>query len=69
VLLQLGKPAEAAAAFDRCLQRMPNRARSLMGSAKAYEAAGDKVTASERTSTLMAFWKGKPISSVSPELR
>ena len=27
VLLQAGKAAEAAAAFDACLLRMPNRAR------------------------------------------
>ena len=40
VLLQAGKPADAAAAFDASLLRMPNRARSLMGAARAYAAAG-----------------------------
>ena len=35
VLLETGKAAEAAAAFDACLLRMPNRARSLMGAARA----------------------------------
>jgi hypothetical protein len=60
VLLQVGKPAEAAAAFDTSLLRMPNRARSLMGSARAHAAAGHRETAAERTSTLNLFWKGKP---------
>ncbi len=62
VLLQLGKPAEAAAAFDRCLARMPNRARSLYGSARAYAAAGQKDTAEERYRTLKSFWKGRAFS-------
>jgi hypothetical protein len=62
VLLQIGKPAEAAAAFDASLLRMPNRARSLMGSARAHAAAGNRQTAAERTAALTSFWKGKPIS-------
>lgn len=63
VLLQAGKPAEAAAAFDACLMRMPNRARSLMGSAKAHAAAGHADIAAARASTLNSFWKGKPFST------
>ena len=62
VLLQAGKPAEAAAAFDACLLRMPNRARSLMGAAKAHAAAGHADLAAERTATLTGFWKGTPFS-------
>ena len=42
VLLDNGKPADAAARFDACLLRMPNRARSLMGAARAHAAAGHK---------------------------
>jgi hypothetical protein len=60
VLLQTGKAAEAASAFDACLLRMPNRARSLMGAAKAHAAAGHREIAAERTATLNSFWKGKP---------
>jgi hypothetical protein len=59
VLLQLGRPAEAAAAFDTSLLRMPNRARSLMGSATAHAAAGNRERSAERAATLSSFWKGE----------
>jgi hypothetical protein len=62
VLLQLGRPAEAAAAFDATLLRMPNRARSLMGAARAHAAASHREVAAERAATLSSFWKGKPIA-------
>ena len=42
VLLQAGKPKEAADAFEASLLRMPNRARSLMGAVKAHAAAGQQ---------------------------
>ena len=61
-LLSLGRPAEAAAAFEACLLRMPNRARSLMGAATAHAAAGNAELAAERTATLNGFWKGTPFS-------
>jgi tetratricopeptide (TPR) repeat protein len=63
VLLQLGKPADAAVAFDASLLRMPNRARSLIGSARAHAAAGHREIAAERYSLLNSFWKGKPFSN------
>ena len=59
VLLRAGKAKEAAAAFDACLLRMPNRARSLMGAAQAHAAAGNATAAAARHWTLMRFWKGK----------
>jgi hypothetical protein len=59
VLLRAGRAKEAAAAFDKSLLRMPNRARALMGAAAAYAAAGDTTLAAERHKTLMSFWKGK----------
>jgi len=59
VLLRTGKPADAAAAFDASLLRMPNRARALMGAAQAYAAAGNTELASARYTALMGFWKGK----------
>jgi len=65
VLLQLGKPAEAAKAFDTSLLRMPNRARSLMGSARAHAAAGHREIAAERIAVLNSFWKGKPFTPTS----
>jgi hypothetical protein len=61
VLLQVGQAAEAATAFDACLLRMPNRARSLMGSSRAHAAAGQQQMAEARYRTLMSFWKGSAL--------
>jgi len=69
VLLQAGKPAEAAAAFEASLLRMPNRARSLMGAATAHAGAGRKDLAAERYATLNRFWKGKPVSNPTTDAR
>jgi tetratricopeptide (TPR) repeat protein len=69
VLLQVGQPADAAAAFDACLLRMPNRSRSLHGSAKAHAAAGHGDIAAERYATLSSFWKGKPLSPPPTDLQ
>ena len=69
VLMQAGKPADAAAAFDKCLLRMPNRARSLYGSAKAHAAAGHKDTAVERYQMLTSFWKGPRFVDPGTQLR
>ena len=69
VLLQAGKAKEAADAFDACLLLMPNRARSLMGAAKAYAAAGNKEKAAERFATLNSFWKGKPLVNPTTDAR
>jgi tetratricopeptide (TPR) repeat protein len=62
VLLEVGKPAEAAEAFDASLLRMPNRARSLMGAARAHAGAGNAALADARYKTLMSFWKGPSIA-------
>ncbi|MGH9382770.1 MAG: hypothetical protein ACRD2N_00535 [Vicinamibacterales bacterium] len=69
VLLEIGKPAEAATAFDQCLLRTPNRARSLIGSARAHAAAGHRSIAAERYTLLNSFWKGKPFGNPSTEMR
>jgi tetratricopeptide (TPR) repeat protein len=58
VLLETGNPGEAAKAFEACLLRMPNRAHSLLGSARAHAAAGDRATASERFRKLVEIWGG-----------
>jgi hypothetical protein len=63
VLLQIGKPEEAAAAFDASLLRMPNRARSLIGSSRAHAAIGHREIAAERLALLNSFWKGKPFDN------
>jgi tetratricopeptide (TPR) repeat protein len=41
LLLQLNRPAEAIARFDRVLARTPNRSRALLGLARAHRNAGD----------------------------
>src|SRR5688572_9661193 len=69
VLLQAGKAKEAADAFEASLIRMPNRARSLMGAIKAHSAAGNKARAAERLATLNSFWKGKPFSGTTTDVR
>jgi TolA-binding protein len=69
VLLEVGKPAEAATAFDACLLRMPNRARSLMGAARAHAAAGHRDVAEARYKTLKSFWKGASIAAPTTEAR
>jgi tetratricopeptide (TPR) repeat protein len=61
-LSRAGKHADAAAAFDACLLRMPNRARSLYGAAKAYAAAGRADQSRERWAKLQSFWKGAPLA-------
>jgi tetratricopeptide (TPR) repeat protein len=69
VLLQVGKSGDAAMAFDTCLLRMPNRARSLLGAARAHAAAGHKDLAAERYKTLMTFWKGATFANPTTDAR
>jgi hypothetical protein len=69
VLLEVGQPADAAVAFDACLLRMPNRARSLMGAARAHAAAGHREAADARFKTLTSFWKGQAVARPTTEQR
>ena len=62
-LARAGKHAEAAAAFDACLLRTPNRSRSLYGAAKAYASAGRADVSRERWAALQSFWKGAPLAA------
>jgi tetratricopeptide (TPR) repeat protein len=52
VLLQLGRPAEARAAFQAALRNAPLRVQSLRGVAMAYERAGDLARAAEVRGTI-----------------
>ena len=45
LLLQITRPKEAIAWFDRSLARTPNRSRALLGLARAYRNSGDAVNA------------------------
>jgi hypothetical protein len=60
VLLRAGRHADAAAAFDAGLLRMPNRPRSVYGSALAHAGAGHADAGRARWTLLQSFWKGKP---------
>ncbi len=55
MLLQLNRPAEAFAEFERSLKRDRNRFRSLYGAARAAEAAGNRTGARTYYSRLQAI--------------
>jgi len=57
ILLKAGKAAEAQTQFDVALQRQPNRARGLLGAARAAAAAGKAELASAYYDKLSAIWK------------
>jgi len=57
ILLRAGKPAEAAAQFKISLLRQPNRARSLLGAARAAAQGGNQAAASSFYSALLEQWK------------
>ena len=58
LLLALGRPEDATEKFEMSLVRMPKRARSLLGAARAADAGGDATAAHEHYSTLLGFWRG-----------
>ena len=57
ILLRAGKPAEAAEQFKVALQRQPNRARSLLGAARAAAQTGNQSGALTAYAALMDQWK------------
>ena len=59
ILLDLGQPDEAIEKFETSLLRMPRRARSLLGLARASAAAGESGKASEAYRELMRVWSGR----------
>jgi hypothetical protein len=56
-LLKDGKPKEAGEAFKSSLKRAPNRSLSLLGLARAQDAAGDNAGAVATYKQLLAMWK------------
>jgi tetratricopeptide (TPR) repeat protein len=56
ILLQLRRPREAEAEFQRALTLAPKRARSLLGLARASAAAGDERTAARAYAELRQIW-------------
>jgi tetratricopeptide (TPR) repeat protein len=67
ILLKAGRPKEAAQQFAMALLRQPNRARSLLGAARAAAASGDAKGASANYSKFVQQWK--QADSNLPELR
>ena len=57
LLLKAGKPREAAEQFKAALLRQPNRARSLLGSARAAAQSGDKAAATAAYQKFLEQWK------------
>ena len=57
ILLRAGKPQEAAEQFKAALLRQPNRARSLLGSARAAAQSGDQAAATSFYTRLLDQWK------------
>jgi tetratricopeptide (TPR) repeat protein len=57
ILLRADKPREAAEQFKIALQRQPNRARSLLGAARAAAQTGDQSGALSFYSALLDQWK------------
>jgi Tfp pilus assembly protein PilF len=67
LLLRANKPAEAAVQFRTSLLRQPNRARSLLGAARAAAQSGDKEAAAAAYTKLLDQWQQADESL--PELR
>ena len=57
ILLKAGKPLDAITQFSKSLERQPNRARSLIGIARAYAASGDAGKAREAYAKLVEIWR------------
>src|SRR5688572_12626985 len=57
ILLRAGKPQEAAEQFKAALLRQPNRARSLLGAARAAAQSGDDAGARSFYTRLVDQWK------------
>jgi tetratricopeptide (TPR) repeat protein len=60
MLLELDRPEEALAKFQTSLRRMPKRARSVLGAARAADQSGDRVVAGEHYATLLDIWRDHP---------
>ena len=57
ILLRAGQPKEAVEKFQVSLLRQPNRARSLLGLARAYSQSGDPAAAVAAYTKLLDQWK------------
>jgi tetratricopeptide (TPR) repeat protein len=67
ILLRAGQPKEAVEKFQTALLRQPNRARSLLGLARAAAQSGDRATAMATYTKFIEQWKQADADL--PELR
>lgn len=56
LLLEADRPAEAARAYERALERWPNRSAALLGLARARGALGDTAAAADSYRALLENW-------------
>jgi tetratricopeptide (TPR) repeat protein len=57
LLLELNRPAEAVAYFQRTLTRTPGRPKAIFGLARAAQALGDEEAAANRYQEFLSMWK------------
>jgi tetratricopeptide (TPR) repeat protein len=57
LLLEVGRPKEAVAMFERTLARTPNRSRAVLGLARAAGRSGDAVTSRRMYEQFLENWK------------
>jgi len=57
ILLELGRPQDAAAAFAQALERAPNRSPAVLGLARAAAARGDRESARGHYRRFLANWR------------
>src|SRR5215471_15094655 len=57
LLLELHRPAEASAYFQKALKRTPNRPKVIFGLARAAQDLGDKETARKRYEEFLTIWR------------
>ena len=57
LLLEVGRPKDAVAWFERTLARTPNRSRAVLGLARASGRAGDATTSRTMYARFLENWK------------
>jgi len=68
LLLELDRPADALAAYEKALEREPNRARSLYGAARAAERARSDAVARKRYTELLELMRRADATREEPRL-
>jgi len=67
ILLELGRPQDAVAAFAHALERAPNRSLALLGLARAAATSGDRESARTHYRRFLANWRSA--DPARPELK